>query len=94
MVVADITALDGQEYRKFTLDELKEFRQSNLSGLKGSRSASVTTLHSDNMDGENTLDNPDAIRLVETTAACESKKNATVLNDRIPAKSFRMYRIK
>lgn len=66
----------------------------NLNGLKGSRSATATTLQSDNMDAENTLDNPNLIRPVETTATCESKKNATVLNDKLPAKSFRMYKIK
>ena len=46
------------------------------------------------MDAENTLDNPNLIRPVETTATCESKKNMTVLNDKLPAKSFRMYKIK
>lgn len=66
----------------------------NLNGLKGSRSASLTTLQCDNMDAENTLDNPNKIRPVETTATCESKKNATVLSDKLPAKSFRMYKIK
>lgn len=66
----------------------------NLNGLKGSRSATATTLHSDNMDAENTLDNPNLIRPVETTATCVSKKNKTVLNDKLPAKSFRMYKIK
>lgn len=66
----------------------------NLNGLKGSRSASLTTLQCDNMDAENTLDNPNKIRSVETTATCESKKNATVLSDKLPAKSFRMYKIK
>lgn len=66
----------------------------NLNGLKGSRSASLTTLQCDNMDAENTLDNPNKIRPVETTATCESKKNATVLGDKLPAKSFRMYKIK
>lgn len=66
----------------------------NLNGLKGSRSASLTTLQCDNMDTENTLDNPNKIRPVETTATCESKKNATVLSDKLPAKSFRMYKIK
>ena len=66
----------------------------NLNGLKGSRSASLTTLQCDNMDAENTLDNPNKIRPVETTATCESKKNATVLSDKLPAKSFRMYEIK
>lgn len=66
----------------------------NLNGLKGSRSATATTLQCDNMDAENTLDNPNLIRPVETTATCESKKNMTVLNDKLPAKSFRMYKIK
>lgn len=66
----------------------------NLNGLKGSRSASLTTLQCDNMDAENTLDNPNMIRPIETTATCESKKNATVLSDKLPAKSFRMYKIK
>lgn len=66
----------------------------NLNGLKGSRSATATTLQSDNMDAENTLDNPNRIRPVETTATCVSKKNKTVLNDKLPAKSFRMYKIK
>lgn len=66
----------------------------NLNGLKGSRSASLTTLQCDNMDAENTLDNPNKIRPVETTATCESKKNATLLSDKLPAKSFRMYKIK
>lgn len=66
----------------------------NLNGQKGSRSATATTLQSDNMDAENTLDNPNLIRPVETTATCVSKKNMTVLNDKLPAKSFRMYKIK
>ena len=66
----------------------------NLNGMKGSRLASLTTLQCDNMDAENTLDNPNKIRPVETTATCESKKNATVLSDKLPAKSFRMYKIK
>mgnify|MGYP002728010613 CR=1 FL=1 len=66
----------------------------NLNGLKGSRSAKLTTLHSDNMDAENTLDNPNTILPVESTATCQSKKNMTVLNDQLPAKTFRMYRIK
>lgn len=66
----------------------------NLNGLKGSRSATATTLQSDNMDAENTLDDPNLIRPVETTATCVSKKNMTVLNDKLPAKSFRMYKIK
>ena len=66
----------------------------NLNGLKGSYSATATTLQCDNMDAENTLDNPNLIRPVETSASCESKKNANVISDKLPAKSFRMYKIK
>ena len=66
----------------------------NILGLTGSRTAKLTTLVSHNMDAENTLDNPDAIRPITTTVICESKKGATVLNDQLPPKSFRMYNIK
>ena len=65
-----------------------------LDGLKGQRNANVTTLHCDNMDAENTLDNPEAIRPTEAAATCVSQRNATVLNDNLQAKSFKMYRIK
>lgn len=58
----------------------------NLNGLKGSRSATATTLQSDNMDAENTLDNPNLIRPVETTATCVSKKNMTVSQRQTPCK--------
>lgn len=76
-----------------TSDKAQDIRLS-LDGLKGQHSASVTTLHCDNMDAENTLDNPDAIHPIEATATCVGSKSATVLNDSLPAKSFRMYRIK
>lgn len=66
----------------------------NLNGLRGSHSATLTTLHSDDMDAENTLDRPDAVRPVESAASCQSRKGGTVLSDKLPAKTFRMYRIK
>ena len=66
----------------------------NILGLKGRRSAVVTTLHSADMDAENTLDNPCAIVPVESDAMCESAKDAAVLRDSIPEKSFRMYVIR
>ena len=66
----------------------------NLSGMKGQHSAVVTTLQCDDMDAENTLDNPQRIQPVATTSQCKSSKGATVLNDKLPAKSFRIYIIK
>lgn len=66
----------------------------NLNGLKGAHSATATTLQCNEMDAENTLDNPGRIRPVETSANCEIKKNAATISDKLPAKSFRMYIIK
>lgn len=76
-----------------TSDKPQDIRL-NILGLKGRRSAVVTTLHSADMDAENTLDNPCAIVPVESDAMCESAKDAAVLRDSIPEKSFRMYVIR
>ena len=76
-----------------TSDHAQDIRL-NLSGLKGTHSATATTLQCDDMDAENTLDNPRHIQPTTTAAQCESSKGATVLNDKLPAKSFRMYVIK
>ena len=66
----------------------------NLNGLKGAHSATATTLQCNEMDAENTLDNPGRIRPVETSANCTTAKNATTVSDKLPAKSFRMYIVK
>lgn len=76
-----------------TSDSAQDIRL-NLSGLKGTHSAIATTLQCDDMDAENTLDNPHRIQPTTTAAQCESRKGATVINDKLPAKSFRMYVIK
>ncbi len=76
-----------------TSDSAQEIRL-NLSGLKGTHSAIATTLQCDDMDAENTLDNPHRIQPTTAAAQCESHKGATVINDKLPAKSFRMYVIK
>ena len=76
-----------------TSDHAQDIRI-NLSGLKGTHSATATTLQCDDMDAENTLDNPRHIQPTTTAAQCENSKGATVLNDKLPAKSFRMYVIK
>jgi alpha-L-arabinofuranosidase len=69
----------------------------NLNGMKGERTAETLTLsHNGSMDDENTLDQPNKIRPVGGTAKCEAvgKKQQTVLNDQVPAMSFRLYKIK
>jgi hypothetical protein len=65
--------------------------------MKGERTAETITLqHKGSMDDENTLDQPLKIRPVDGTVQCgvTGKKQQTVLNDEVPAMSFRLYRIK
>ena len=66
----------------------------NLQGMKGERTAKTLTLsHNGSMDDENTLDQPEKIKPVEGTVQCEAGAKQTVLNDQVPAMSFRLYRI-
>lgn len=61
----------------------------NLKGLKGNHMATVTTFHADDMDRENTLDEP--TKYVPTTESLQiSAPNATVT---VGAKTFAMYKI-
>ena len=66
----------------------------NLLGLKGERTAETLTLTHNEMDAENTLDNPEKITPKAGSATCEAGKKNTVLNDRLPAMAFRIYKIK
>ena len=66
----------------------------NLNGMKGMRTAQTITLTSTEMDAENTLDSPNKIVPVSATAECEAGKTCTVLNDKLPAMTFRLYKIK
>ena len=66
----------------------------NLLGLKGERTAQTLTLCHDGMDDENTLDQPDLIVPVAGSLQCEAGKKNTVLNDELPAMSFRLYKVK
>ena len=67
----------------------------NLTGMKGERTAETLTLHhAGNKDDENTLDNPTLITPKAGTKKCEAGAKFTVLNDELPALSFRMYKIK
>ena len=66
----------------------------NLLGMKGERTAETLTLSHDGMDDENTLDQPDLIVPVAGSLQCEAGKKNTVLNDELPAMSFRLYKVK
>ena len=65
-----------------------------LQGMKGTRTANIITLTHDGMDDENCLDNPEKIIPVEGTCQVDAGKNASLLLDDIPAKTFRIYKIK
>ena len=65
-----------------------------LQGIKGARTANTITLCHDGMDDENTLDQPEKIIPQPGTCQVETGKQAAVINDNLPAKSFRIYKIK
>ena len=65
-----------------------------LQGMKGARSAQIITLTHDGDDDENTLDNPEKIIPVEGTCQVDAGKKSSLLLDDIPAKTFRIYKVK
>ena len=65
-----------------------------LNGMKGTHVAEIITLSHDGMDDENTLDNPEKIIPVAGTCQVDAGKKASLLLDDIPAKTFRIYKIK
>ena len=67
----------------------------NLIGMKNGGTAQTLTLHHDgSLDDENTLYHPDLICPVSGTANVIAGKKAATLEDRLPAMTFRLYRIK
>ena len=67
----------------------------NLIGMKNGGTAQTLTLsHSGSLDDENTLDHPDLICPVSGTATVNAGKKAATLEDLLPAKTFRLYRVK
>ena len=66
----------------------------NLQGMKGEHSVTTLSLHSEEMDAENTLSDPDKICPVEGTLTAKADKKQTVLKDEIGPMTFRLYRIK
>ena len=65
-----------------------------LQGVKGARTAETITLCHDSMDDENTLDQPEKIIPRAGTCQVEASKQAAVITDNLPAKSFRIYKVK
>ena len=69
--------------------------QVRLDGMKGERTAKTLTLSHKGMDDENSIQKPYLITPQEGSTRCgQGDKGATVLNDFLPAMSFRVYRIK
>ena len=66
----------------------------NLKGMKGSRTAETLTLTSTEPDADNTLDEPEKIVPQKGEKGCDAGDKCTVLNDEIPAMSFRLYKVK
>ena len=66
----------------------------NLLGLKGAAQAETITLTHNEMDAENTLDEPEKITPKTGMVSCEAGKKNSILNDELPAMSFRIYKIK
>lgn len=66
----------------------------NLLGMKGERTAKTLTLSHTGMDDENTLDAPEKITPKDGSVSLEAGKKNTILNDEIPAMSFRLYKVK
>ena len=65
-----------------------------LDGMKGQRTATTLTLSHQGMDDENSILQPDLITPQRATLECNANKQGTVLQDALPAMSFRIYRIK
>ncbi len=67
--------------------------QLNLQGIKGAPTAGTITLAHHEMDAENTLDQPERIVPKQGSIQCEAGKKNALLNDELPAMSFRLYKI-
>lgn len=66
-----------------------------LKGIKGERMAKTLTLNHDGaLDDENTLDQPEKIIPKAGTLMCKNNKSNTLLEDHLPAMTFRVYKIK
>lgn len=71
-----------------------QFVNVNLKGMKGEKTANVTTLTSTDMNAENTIEEPEKITPKTSTLTCKAGKKNTVLEDEIAPMTFKLYRIK
>ena len=65
----------------------------NIQGVKGEKDVETITLTCKDKDAENTLDNPEKIIPVKGAAKTKAGKKNSILDDEIPAMTFRLYRI-
>ncbi len=65
----------------------------NIQGVKGEKDVKTITLTCKDKDAENTLDNPEKIIPVKGSAKTKAGKKNSILDDEIPAMTFRLYRI-
>lgn len=66
----------------------------NLTGMKGATTAETLTLHSDDLDAENSIEEPGKIAPVEGTIGLDAGKKCTTLSDEVGAMTFKLYKIK
>jgi alpha-L-arabinofuranosidase len=66
----------------------------NLKDLTGATTAQTITLSHKGMDDENSIQRPELITPKQGTIAVEAGKKQSVINDQLPAMSFRIYRVK
>ena len=66
----------------------------NLKDLSGATTAHTLTLTHKGMDDENSIQRPELITPKKGSIAIEVAKKQSVINDQLPAMTFRIYRIK
>jgi alpha-L-arabinofuranosidase len=65
-----------------------------LTGMKGDRTVETLTLSHDGMDDENSICKPEFITPQKGATIVTTEGKQSVLNDELPAMSFRIYRFK
>ncbi len=66
----------------------------NLKEMAGATAAQTITLSHNGMDDENSIPQPELITPQKGSVVCSTDKKQTVISDKLPAMSFRIYRIK
>ncbi|MCQ2251625.1 MAG: carbohydrate binding domain-containing protein [Bacteroidales bacterium] len=70
----------------------EQFIALNFNGIKGSHNVKTITLHTDNMEAENSLDNPNRITPHNGSMTASGEKT-TSLTDNLPAMTFKIYKL-